>query len=475
VANLTRNYLRIRTVVRDLILENERDALRTYQNTLKNEEKSFDENIDKLTNTARGEDTKKLAAELKRIAHEYYEDCDKLAIAATEGRNQEALSILRSATLVAHNKDVVRLVDEIISAIDKVSESLYTDNVANINSTNVWVIILIVVAFGLSILVAVIISNYFKNQIGKLDKWIGLVANHDLTVEPKADYHDELGHMTDALGGMITALRKLIRSVATNVDGVASGSTELSAAAEEMSATTDEIASSTEAQRTGAERIAAAMTELSASIDEVSQSAQASLGQLEEALDATHKGNEAGEATKNAMEGITQTTGRIAQAIGVIQDIANQTNLLSLNAAIEAAKAGEQGKGFAVVAEEVRKLAERSGTSAKEIAKYNIEARDSVERGSQMVASTVELLHKIRASLDQFAVRTRESVVSTSEQASAGADVAKQIDHSANESAAIASATAEMSATTGEIARTASDLARYASELHEQVRQFKLT
>jgi len=145
------------------------------------------------------------------------------------------------------------------------------------------------------------------------------------------------------------------------------------------------------------------------------------------------------------MGDITTTTGRIAAAIGVIQEIANQTNLLSLNAAIEAAKAGEQGKGFAVVAEEVRKLAERSATSAKEIAQYNIEARNSVQQGDQMVNLTVGLLEKIKVSLDKFAVQTRESVAATKEQAITGNEVAKQVDSSVSESTAIASATQEMS------------------------------
>jgi methyl-accepting chemotaxis protein len=241
-----------------------------------------------------------------------------------------------------------------------------------------------------------------------------------------------------------------------------------------MSATTEQLSRSAVQQKADAEMMAAAMNELSSSIEEVSGHASRSLAQMEDALEATQQGNAAGESTKGAMSDIKQTTGKIAKAIRVIRDIAGQTNLLSLNAAIEAAKAGEAGKGFSVVAEEVRKLADRSGTSAKEIAQYNIEARDSVEHGADMVTTTVGLLEKIKTSLDQFALRTRESVAAMQEQSKAGAEVSKRAEESLAEAEAAAAATAQISTATSEVARTATELASVASGLQENIRRFRL-
>jgi methyl-accepting chemotaxis protein len=398
-----------------------------------------------------------------------------IAIAhAAANRRAEAMQVYKSQTCVDVANKFETVMKDTLGFMSGVAKYMADSNTAIYRTSvrNISISVLAIMLF--SIFMGSYISKIIVTSLNKVAADLGKVAKGDLTVVSIADTRDELGMMADSLGETVKALRELIRGVSQGVDGVASGSTQLSASADEMSATTEHIARSADAQKNGSERMAAAMQELSASIDEVSVGAQSSLSQLEEALDATHQGNSAGEATKSAMDGITQTTGRIAQAIGVIQEIANQTNLLSLNAAIEAAKAGEQGKGFAVVAEEVRKLAERSATSAKEIAQHNIEARNSVEKGGEMVSTTVGLLHKIRASLDQFAVRTRESVASTAEQSAAGGEVAKQVSQSVAEAATIASATSQMSSTTSEVSRTASELASLASSLQAHIRQFKL-
>ena len=188
----------------------------------------------------------------------------------------------------------------------------------------------------------------------------------------------------------------------------------------------------------------------------------------------TARSAEAGQGAVRGMGEIQEVTGQIVQAVRVIQDIARQTNLLSLNAAIEAAKAGAMGKGFAVVAEEVRKLAERSRSSAKEIEELIQRTQDAVSGGVDSVQTTMESLEAIRRRITDMASRIEQIGTFAGSQAETSAQVTRRMGETSQGLAQNAAATHELSATVQEIAKTSEDLAQVAEGLRRLVGGFRL-
>ena len=296
----------------------------------------------------------------------------------------------------------------------------------------------------------------------------------DLTLCLEVTSRDEIGQTAEAFNDYNGKLRVAFRNISDQSMQVASGATELSSAADQVSATTLDLAKGAESQRGRADQMAAGIVELSASIEAVAQYAATSQDLMRGAVSSTEEGRRVGTASEEAMQSVQEQTHRMVQAVRVIQDIARQTNLLSLNAAIEAAKAGAQGKGFAVVAEEVRKLAERSSTAAKEIEGLIVSTVEAVSTGGERVRATVASLAAIQQGIERAAEGATQIALACQEQASTAMESANLVDANAGEVARSATATEQLAATSDQIARTASELSRISEALASRVAEFKV-
>jgi methyl-accepting chemotaxis protein len=342
--------------------------------------------------------------------------------------------------------------------------------------------IALIIIVGISSVVTVIGSIWVRNSIvtpiSKAKNVVENIAKGDLTREIEGGdmaSNDEVVHLLGTMAAMQDHLRDVLSHVRASAETVASGSMELSASANEMAATTRSISNRTGEQENAADRMTAAVTQLSASIIQVQGNVKEAQQRMEHALHATAAGEEAEAATAEAMTAIKSSVASIVKASQVIDAIASQTNLLSLNAAIEAAKAGQAGKGFAVVAEEVRKLSDSSAQAAKEVRQLAETCEDSVSQGASSVDTSVKALHAITESVTGIASMLKEITVATEEQSRTGVEVGRQVAEEANGTHRMAQATAEQATTVEEVSRTANDLAKVAETLNAQTKGFQLT
>jgi len=214
------------------------------------------------------------------------------------------------------------------------------------------------------------------------------VAAGDLTRSVAAAGRDETAQLGRALGAMVANLRHIVSDVRGGVESVGTASAQIATGNVDLSQRTEE-------QAANLQQTAASMEQITSTVRQNADNAGAAAQLAASARDVALRGGGVVDSVVATMAGITQSSHRIADIVGVIDGIAFQTNILALNAAVEAARAGEQGRGFAVVAGEVRALAQRSGQAAREVKELIAQSVGQVDAGARHVAEAGETMQRI--------------------------------------------------------------------------------
>ncbi|MAZ14827.1 methyl-accepting chemotaxis protein [Oricola sp.] len=289
------------------------------------------------------------------------------------------------------------------------------------------------------------VSESQRNAMDVVGSALGRLAKGDLAVRID-DIGEEFRALRDDFNSAVESLADTMSSISETTAKVADSSSELSSAA-------DTLSRRTESQAASLEETAAASEEITATVKESAQRAEESGRIVAEATECVGSSREVVAQAISAMQRIEQSSVKISQIIAVIDEIAFQTNLLALNAGVEAARAGEAGSGFAVVAQEVRELAQRSASAAKEIKGLISNSSAEVETGVEQVNKTGQSLEEIQSHVERIRENIASIVSSAREQSAGLQDVnaaVSEMDKTTQQNAAMAEETNAASQTLGQ-------------------------
>lgn len=442
----------------------------------------------KFQNTLTDKSDQASFADFRETLEAYLLVCDTALSRSRQNQNEAAMELASSPFIEDAAVLTTQAIQKLSSAARDRVGAMRDASAATYRTALAWSVGLMIGAFAVQILFGLALARSITKPINRLkDVVVEIGRNLDFTRRINVHSRDEIGQTVSAFNHMVETLQTSFRELADSANGVAG-------AAGSLNTTATKLAVSAAQQSESASAMAAAVEEVTVSINHVAERAQ----------DASELSRQAGEQAVSGVSVIHDTVDRmqtiatevdqtatslrelkthsasISTVVNVIRDVADQTNLLALNAAIEAARAGEQGRGFAVVADEVRKLAERTAVSTREIAgivsliqggaeavsERMTRAVTTVQEGVTQASEAAGSIQRIRATSDESVEKVSDISLAIHEQSAASSSIAQQVER-------IAVMTEESTALAGGTAQSATQLDDLAASMLRAIQRYR--
>ena len=351
-----------------------------------------------------------------------------------------------------------------------------------------FIIVLLIVALVLAVAINYLVSHSITEPLSRAVSIDNSLSEGDLTVKIEFTRKDEVGRLLSAMQNMVISLRSVTSKISSSSSTIASSSEELSATVDEISTRVNEEANKTNQVATESAEMSQTVLDIAKNASNIAISSNDTLkvayegkGIVTKTVDEVLEISRTVSESAHLITSLGERSKQIGEIINVIKDIADQTNLLALNAAIEAARAGEQGRGFAVVADEVRKLAERTSTATTEISGMiqGIQSETDqavsamgnslkrVELGAQLSTEAGDALQRIVESVNGLQSMVQMIASATEEMSTVSESISSDIE-------VIASVSQQTGASATQIKQASLDLSKVSLELKNEVNKFKL-